>query len=158
MSLAFLCMIGLLNVGYLSMKTLQVLSGYKQRSPTAIRSFLKIHIPPSSKVVADPIFYYAILLNQSDMQYINLYDTLPLREYKQRIAYDYDYLIISEKLLQSNPAVIRYYLNHATFDTVATYRPHVTQLNLWLNTFGFVARTEEVGYTCTILKRKKPSK
>lgn len=144
----------IMNFGYFMIKFGQVFSGINKRSPQGINHFIKKHIPSKSKVVTDPLLYYAIINAEADMQFLNLYDTLPSREQIHRAIYKYDYLIITDNLKQRAKLDVNYYLSQASFDTVATYQVKSNELNQFINQLNLVSQTEEQGYNCIILKRK----
>ncbi len=142
------------NVGYFVVKFSQVFTGIEKRSYSNIHQFIQQNIPQGSKVVSDPRLYYAIAKASSDMQFMNLYDTLPSREQMHRQIYQYDYFIVTDNLLSRNWADVNYYLSKASFDTIARYAAPSNALNKKINALRLVSDTEENGYNCIILKRK----
>lgn len=153
--LFLLAAICLLNGSYFFVKYLQIGSGFGKRNPAVAEKFVHRHIPARSKVVGDPAFYYAVAGAGSDLQYLNLYNDLPVRAQIHREIYDYDYLLVSENLRLRYPDDVAYYCAHAQFDTVAVLKYSGNPLNRFVNGLSLVSATEEYGYACILLKRKK---
>ncbi|WP_157638315.1 hypothetical protein [Flexithrix dorotheae] len=145
----------LFNIGFFFLKNFQVIESQKQRNHYKLGQFIKKNIPENSKVIGDPLFFYAVIGAGSDYQYFDLFSTLEERELNHRENYDYDYLIISEQTKLRNIGIANYYLKKAEFDTVATLNLPQTELSQSINNSGLVSEMEKNGYSCVILKRLK---
>lgn len=141
------------NFAYSGLKNLQILASLEQRNFTKVEQFIQKYIPKGSKVIGEPMYYYAVRNNQSDYQYFDLYDTLENREKRQRIAYQYEYLIITEHIQWRKPDIVAYYLKNAKLQKVASFKIPRTAWSLWIDQLGLVSNTERFGYDAMIYQR-----
>jgi hypothetical protein len=143
------------NVLFFSIKTWQVLAEYQRRNASTASEFIKNHIPAGSKVIGDPLYYYAVTENGSMYHYYDLYNTLEKREEALRTIFNYDYLIVSGISIARNPSISAYFLEKADLDTVAVLQIPTTSFADRLNQFGLISSMEASGYNCTLFKRSK---
>lgn len=149
------------NASFFILKNAQAITGKTERDAAPIKTFIKKHIPTGSKVIGEPLFFYAVQQNGSDFQYLNLYEDLDVREAFHRQDYDYDYIIVSDHLkMRDYKGCIDYYLSKADFIKVAT-RQHeqapwtkiISEFSI--GNFSLLSNVEKHGYNCTIYKRLK---
>ncbi len=137
------------------LKNYQVFESKEQRNSKIAAQFIRRNIPKKSKIIGDPLFFYAAVKAGSDYQYFDLFNTLIERETAQRKVYNYDYLIISDQSKQRNIEITKYYLKMAEFDTIAILYLSQTEGSKFVNNLGLVSEMEQFGYSSIILKRKK---
>ena len=143
------------NLALFLFKTFQVLVELPRRNAEKANLFIKQHIPVGSKVIGDPLFYYAVTENGSFYHYYNLYNTLENREEALRTKFDYDYMIVSGVSLARNAGISAYFYSKSEFDTVATLQFEENTLAGYINRLGLVSSMEASGYSCTLLIRVK---
>ena len=149
----------LFNLLFFGLKNLQALAGLEERNHAIAEQFIAQHIPKGSKVVGEPLYYYAVVKNGSNYQYYNLYNELDIRERLHREEYDYDYLIVTDHhQMRDYDGVIDYYKSKANLKKVAEIH---TPQSEWavkisnLNILGFplLSNVERYGFGCVIYKR-----
>jgi len=150
----------LFNLTYFILKNAQILSSIDQRSPSNAQQFISKYIPKGSKVVSEPMFYYAVVNNDSEFQYLDLYNTLTERERVHREIYDYDYLIVTDNVLNWHPEIISYYFSKANLDSITRLELPTSAFQRQLNSlkiggYHLLSDVERAGYSCTIYKRVK---
>ena len=149
------------NAVFFVLKNAQALAGREQRNPELANEFIKKHIPSGSKVVGEPMFYYAVLLAGSDYQYYNYYNEQDERERLHREVYDYDYLIVTKYHAERDyKKVIPYYFSKSDLRPIATLESKEPKWSAWISGLGFgsfklLSNVEKHGYSCTIYKRVK---
>lgn len=145
----------LLHAGFAGLKVAQALTSASQRQPWLAGSFVARHIPPGSRVVGDALFYYAVVQNGSEFQYVDAYNSLPERERRQRLNFDFDYLLVSEISAGRDPEILPYYLSKANYDTVAVFQQPEPAFVARLYQFGLLSQMERSGYNAVLLRRRK---
>ena len=157
----FIASLLLYNFAFFLLKSGQAIAGNIERDATLAESFILKHIPSGSKVLGEPLYYYAVTNAGSDFQYLNLYEDLELREQFHREQYDYDYLIVTNHLqMRDAKGCIPYYLNKSTFVKVAELENKQSALaesisNISIGGFTLLSNVEKHGYNCVIYKRIK---
>jgi len=152
----------LFNGMFFLLKNAQAIAGREQRNDALAVDFIKKHIPEGSKVIGEPLYFYAVLQNGSDFQYLNLYEDLEDRERFHREVYDYDYLLVTDHLkMRDTKGCIDYYLKQADFKSIASLKIPEPPLATWFSNFnigGFplISHVERYGYNCEIYQRIKP--
>ncbi len=146
------------NAGYFVIKNLQIYSSLDQRNQDAAFDFIQKHIPQKSRVIGEPMFFYAVTLNHSDYQYFDLYENIEDREKILRENYNYQYLIVTDYSARRNPNNIAQYFAHARLEKIGRLELPQNQLNSQINQFKIfglrlVSDTEQNGYSCTLYKR-----
>ena len=126
-----------------------------RRDSDIASAFIKKHIPQGSKVIGDPLYYYAVENNGSHYHYYNLYNTLEAREQALRKEYDYDYMIVSGISLARNPSISQYFMANANLDSIAALKVPQNKWALFLNNLGLTSAMEASGYNCILYKRIK---
>lgn len=142
------------------LKILQVQSSLSARDHAQAVAFVRRHIPPGSKVVAEPMYWFAIRQAGADMQYMDIYEETHLREKWQREVYQYEYLLVTDHLRWRKPEVVAYYMGQAVFDSLGRWEPAITSLNRriasWqIGSVRLLSDNERTGYAATIYRRKK---
>lgn len=149
------------NSLFFVLKNTQAISSITQRDASQAAAFIKKHIPSNSKVIGEPLYYYAVIQAGSDFQYLNLYEDLEVREAFHREVYDYDYLIVTDHhKMRDDKKCIDYYVDKSPFEEVARFQlprsEFSTQIaNLSIMDFPLLSDVERHGYNCTIYKRIK---
>ncbi|WP_154658491.1 hypothetical protein [Eisenibacter elegans] len=141
------------NGTYALLKNAQILSSLSQRNPTTAQAFVAKNIPPGSRVVAEPMYYYALQKNGSQLQLMNYFENLYSREARQRTQFDYEYLIVTEHLRWRDPQTVAHYLSQADFVLVdSLFLPP----SLWaekLESTRLLSPVERTGYSALIYRR-----
>ncbi len=92
-----------------------------QRNHKHITEFVRLHVPPGSKILGEPKYYYAAIVNQCEFQYANpvgfisdSYNIETIEKYR-RIEFDYDYILASFDMLSDKryDKVLSQYQQHA---------------------------------------------
>ena len=143
------------NLALFLFKTFQILVELPRRNAEKANLFIKKHLPEGSKVIGDPLFYYAVTKNGSFFHYYNLYNTLQNREEALRTKFEYDYMIVSGISLARNPGISSYFITQSQFDTVAVLQFENNAIASMINNLGLLSSMEASGYSCTLLKRVK---
>lgn len=155
MALIPLAILVLHNVAYSGVKGLFILANTEQRSPEKIDSFIAEHIPAGSKVLGYGLHYYSVIKAGSDYQYIDKYNDLEIREERQRLNYDYDYIIVDGIGLDRLAPTYKYYFEKGQFIKVAEYLTKPSPLAIALAKLNLVSDMEATGYNCVIYARVK---
>ncbi|MGB0524399.1 MAG: hypothetical protein ACPGJS_15620 [Flammeovirgaceae bacterium] len=143
------------------LKNAQAIAGAQQRDHQLAEKFIAKHIPAGSKVVGEPLYFYAVLKNGSDFQYLNLYENLAIREKYHRENYKYDYLLVTDHLkMRDTQGCIDYYLSQAEFEQVAELNIKESKWakiisNLNIGGFPLLSNVEKHTYSAVIYKRIK---
>jgi hypothetical protein len=143
------------NVGYFSLKGMQVAGSMEQRNPQEAEDFIKNYIPAGSKVVGDPLYYYAVIGAGSDYQYFNKYASNEQREQWHREQYDYDYLLITDQSKVRDAEAVLLYLSNAKFKKIARFEKESSAFTKKLSHLGLVSPTENSGYNADLYVRLK---
>ncbi|MDW7695189.1 hypothetical protein R9C00_28630 [Flammeovirgaceae bacterium SG7u.111] len=156
--IAMLSGLVLFNVAFFSLKNCQVVASVGQRSPQIALEFVQKNIPKGSKVVGEPMFFYAVTEAGSEYQYYDLYESLEERERKHREEWGYDYLIVTQKSYAMRAINADYYLSKAELEEVARLELRPNTATGWFTTpFGLplLSKGENVGYSSVLYKRVK---
>lgn len=143
------------NMAYTGIKSLFIVVNSEQRSPEKIDAFIAEHIPAGSKVLGYGLHYYSVIKAGSDYQYIDKYNELEVREERQRINYDYDYIIVDGIGLDKLVPTYKYYFEKGQFIRVAEYLTKPSPLAVALSKLNLVSDMEATGYNCVIYARVK---
>ncbi|MCS6821725.1 MAG: hypothetical protein NZ551_07635 [Microscillaceae bacterium] len=141
------------NLSYFSLKNIQIFTSLAQRSPAHAEAFVRKHIPPKSRVVSEPMYYYAVKRAGSEMQFMNYFEELEQREHRQRTKWQYEYLIVTEHLLWRDKPTVSYYFSKADFEPIAHLHIPQNSFSRWLDAQGWLSTTERTGYNAIIYKR-----
>ncbi|MCU0447346.1 MAG: glycosyltransferase family 39 protein [Microscillaceae bacterium] len=153
-----LLLIGILlmyNFSYFGAKNVQVWASMSQRDYRVAEAFVQKHIPPQSRVISEPMYFYAVEKNQAKFQMMDEYETLPNREQFHRQIFDYQYFILTDHLRWRKPEIVAYYQQKATLIAIARLELPPSAWSLWIDKLGLLSTTERTGYSCTIYKRVK---
>lgn len=143
----------LFNLGYTFAKQVQILMSLPMRDYRSFHAFVRRHIPPGSKVVSEPMPYYALLAAGSDLQLMDYYNTPEERERIHRQEYKAEYMIVTDHLAWRKPDIVALYQANSQWQPVARYeRQAPAFLRDWERFFG-LSSTEHTGYNCTIYRR-----
>jgi len=143
------------HLGYLLLKTLQGTANADAKSPERVRGWLQKELPPKSRLVGSPQFYYAVMdIPDAEFQYIDRYNSPEERERLHREAFRYTHLLISDILWQRNPDLVNLYLHNAQLDTVSVLRPVETDWSKWLHKWLPLSPMERKGYAGVLLKTR----
>jgi hypothetical protein len=86
-----------------------------------LEQFIASVIPPGSRVIGDDLFYFAALRTSNNYRFMNQYASEDERERYQRVNYDYQYILWSDRMTREQPALLQLYRRHASLDLVAQY-------------------------------------
>lgn len=117
----------LINAGIFIIKSATIITTIPQRDNNLLTKWVNNHIPAGSKVVGDDRYYYAVINNQSDFQYLQRILSNEERALYHKKNYHPDYLFISN---QTRPEMINAYKKHFEFSETHKYTPP-TQQNLF---------------------------
>lgn len=155
------CLLLAYNATFFVLKNAQALSNSKQRTSNNAETFIQQYIPAGSKVIGEPLYYYAVTKAGSDFQYLNLYEDLEVREQFHREVYDYDFLLLTDHLkMRDSKGCIEYYMNKSKFDKIATFKLQESERAKWISELQIagiplLSNVEKHGYNCIIYKRVK---
>lgn len=150
-----------INLIFFALKSSTIYFASEKRNTAPITEFIKTYIPPKSKVIGDELFYYFVHNTNSDFQYINHFKSDFERKYYQSIVYDYDYIILSEKLQRTTPNLFKIYQKNTRLVKVADFRHNknndfdIGQQGLSEKVFYWLQMPMTISYNCTIFKRVK---
>ncbi|HEY8400457.1 MAG TPA: glycosyltransferase family 39 protein [Cytophagaceae bacterium] len=147
----------LFNSSFWIIKNVQIISDIERRDYKMAEQWVSANIPPGSRVIGDPVYYYSVVRTGSEFQYYDKYNTLEYREQKHREEYDYDYMIISEQFLQTNQEAITYYTKASELEKIAEIRTRPSHLTDAINNLKIVSGSP-FGYNAIIYKRVKEIK
>lgn len=147
------------NSLFFVLKSAQAITASEERKPKVAEAFIRKHIPKGSKVVGEPLYFYAVCQNESDFQYLNLYEDLEKREKYHREVYQYQYLLVTNHLkMRDSKGCINYYLGKAKFEKIATleikensWAKRISKLSI--GSFQLLSNVEKHAYNCIIYKR-----
>ncbi|WMJ72176.1 glycosyltransferase family 39 protein [Cytophagaceae bacterium ABcell3] len=142
------------NAGFFLIKNIQVLFERLERNPEIAYSFIEDHIPEGSKVVGDPLYYYAVKRSGSDYQYADLFGTLEEREQALTEEWGYEYFIVTEQLRMRRPEVIRHFFEQEDFVEVARLISRQNPISRAISRLGITSDMEKDGYSAIIYRRK----
>lgn len=142
-----------LNVGYFTLKNLQVLASWEQRKPATATQFIQKHIHKGARVVGEPMYFYAVHQVGGQYQYMDLYETLEAREARQRQKFKYQYLIVTDHLRWRKPQIVKYYIQTAKLQEIARLKTPPSYWSQQIARLGLVSNVERDGYNCVIYKR-----
>jgi 4-amino-4-deoxy-L-arabinose transferase-like glycosyltransferase len=138
------------HLAFFILKSSQVLANAQQFDYQAIDNFIARNIPPKSRVVGEPKYYYSVVKSGSFYQYNDLYETLELREKIQREQWNYQYIIISDQQTWRNPEVVKYYLQKRKIKKIARFEIKPTAMSLFINRLKIISDVERDGYNGSI--------
>jgi hypothetical protein len=114
------------NGGIFLLKSATIATTIPQRNNKQLTAWVSEHLPAQSRVVGDDRFYYAVINNHSDFQYIQRVQSNEARALYHKEEFQPNYLFISS---QTTPDIIEAYKQHFVFGDTFTYTP-ITQQNL----------------------------
>lgn len=139
------------NAGVFLYKGGFVLLTKEERKMDIASEFVRQNIPPGSKVIGDEYFYFPVVENGSDFQFINWFKDAGQREKYHREQYDYDYILISDMLIRKSGYLLPYYAGKSRLEKIDVLPPPpIKQLP-----FPYSTRAREV-YSGMLFKRVKP--
>ncbi|MFN6944604.1 MAG: ArnT family glycosyltransferase [Cytophagaceae bacterium] len=148
-------MLFVFNSAFFLLKGMQMLAQRKERNPEVAESFIADNIPAGSRVVGDPLYYYAVKKAGSDYQYSTLFGELEEREYLLREEYQYEYMIVSEHLRTSKPHIPKLFYRNSELEVVATMISGQNKFSRAISRLNILSEMEKDGYSAVIYKRIK---
>lgn len=143
MLLSALLLVNILHFGF---KTFQTMMTSRYRNPELINSFIKKHIPAGSHVVGDKIYYYGVVINNSEFQYFDTFGSLETREKKLREEFKFKYLIESEQCHEINREMREYFI-------AQNHMKPIAKLEIRNNfSIPLIMQNDDKTYACTIYK------
>ena len=109
------------NILFFTVKFLAIYITAEIRDPRYVNAFIKKHIPGGSRVIGDEMYYYAVRQASSDFQYMHMFKEDDERECYQREVYQYGYLLWSDKLQYTRPALLKVYQQKSRLVQVAAF-------------------------------------
>ncbi|HUN01309.1 MAG TPA: glycosyltransferase family 39 protein [Niabella sp.] len=106
--LTLLTIIGIINIGIFLIKAVIVFGSWEQRNPSNISDWVSKNIPINSRVVGDYKYYYAVVKNGSDFQFIDLGGTPQERFNYHLYVYKADFILLST---EADREVLKVYTN-----------------------------------------------
>ncbi|GIV39101.1 MAG: hypothetical protein KatS3mg033_0901 [Thermonema sp.] len=152
-SLVLGCLL-LFNLGYTFAKQVQVFMSLPMRDYRSFHAFVCRHIPPGSKVVSEPMPYYALLEAGADLQLMDYYNTTEERERIHREEYRAEYMIVTDHLAWRKAGIVALYRAKANWQPIARYERRASAWLAEWERFFRLSSTERTGYNCTIYRRR----
>ena len=154
-------MLFLFNLSVFLLKSVALSLNIKSRNYSEVNNFIKSNISAESKVVADEVYYYAVTNDKCKFQYIitpllkyNLNEHLNTIEKYRREVFDYEYLVISNRLEKRKPQLMNVYEKNSKLIKIAEFKTQRSALLNFLNNFHIYDFSSE-GYDGRIYKRIK---
>jgi 4-amino-4-deoxy-L-arabinose transferase-like glycosyltransferase len=142
------------NLILFSISSIQIISKKDFYDPDKAEAFVRKNIPKGSKVIGDATYYYAVNTSGSDFQLFDHFLNDEQREQMLREVYDYDYLILSARSIQSEPKICQLFLRSAKFQRVDEMNlTAVSSPKKLYNVPGL--QTDKFGYNAVIFVRIK---
>ncbi len=116
---ALVALLLMVNFGLVGYKYFIVFSNYQSRNPRGLNQWVSKTIPTGSKVVADDKYFYAVVNDQSQFQYLFRGGTDAERAVYHNDQWKADYLITDD----TGTAVFGEYRKHARLALVDEYKP-----------------------------------
>jgi hypothetical protein len=142
------------NASYFTLKAAHIISEVSIRRLGIAEQFIKKHIPPGSKVCGDAQYYYAVVMAGSDYRLYDAFLSLEERERLLKELYTYQYLIISERSLEKEPAIRDYFMQQALLTPIAQITGTQPSFAAFLGGLGIISNAERYGYNAIIYQRK----
>ena len=158
-SITAISILVLFNISAFALKNVVLIADSKNRNMAAIEAFIKKNIPAEKaiKVCADEMYYYPVINNQNTYHVAYTFPNRPdsVMEKYSRQNFDYDYLIISNKLKKTHPEIVRLYFQNANLIVVDTYAVNASNpISKWLSAHSkFTASAD--AYNGILYKRKR---
>jgi hypothetical protein len=152
-------LLGLLtfNLFVFGLKTTVLSADYSSRNISIANQFIKKNIPKNAKVCGDEVYYYSVLKNNDKFHLLISYqndsefDSVELFSRKQ---FDFDYLIVSSRILERCPNLIKKYQSNSSLIVLDTLRvPHNKLSKIIAPISGY--NLSSTGYDGIIYKRIK---
>lgn len=153
--LAPLALLLTVNLSYSFLKGVQILADKGRRNPSIPAAFLKKNIPPGAAVIGDALYFYPAIAAKTKFELFDAYGTLPEREEKHRMIFNYDYIIISKQSIKRTPWLVNHYMEKAVLVPVDSLISRQTSLNKVISSSGLVSDMEDGCYDAVIYKRIK---
>lgn len=109
------------NLAFFTLKSVTLFIASETRNPKHITSFLQSHLLPDTKVIGDEAYFYAVSQAGAQFQYVSIFNSSLEREKYQRLVYDYEYLLWSEKLDNEQPHILELYRKNSILIEVARF-------------------------------------
>jgi hypothetical protein len=141
------------NLTWFYIKAVAITVNNSSRNYSTVTNFIKLHIPPNSKVIGDEMYYYAIINNNCKFQYINLHinDVRKIEKYR-RTVFEYEFLVLSNRLANSNPNLLKLYTDNQRLEVVGELKSNNSLLLNFFSQFGIYDFSKE-GYNGKIYQR-----
>lgn len=144
----------LFNGAYTIAKQVQITASMPLRDYRPFHDFIRQHIPPGSKVVSEPMPYYALLEAGADLQLMDYYNTPGERVRIHMEEYRAEYMIVTDHIAWRKPGIVALYRSKGRWRAIARYeRQPPAWLPAW-EAFFHLSSTERTGYNCTIYRRR----
>lgn len=155
----------LFNLSVFTLKGTILLIEYPSRNYKLVENFIKENIPENSTVVADEIYYYAVLSAGSQFLMLDSYNRNAEEvEKAYREKYNYEYIVISNRIKGFRGYILPFYTDNSELHKVAELQMPHSKILEWLasikifesmGTFGNY-HYSSTGYDGIIYKRVKP--
>lgn len=152
------------NIGIFCLKSFTLYGQASARNYVLVNNFIKENIPTGAKVCGDELYYYAALNNNNPFvlmksyqgndnkqsKFKSLYEKV---EQNRRVDFDYDYLIVSNRISNRISSLTAMYLNNSKLIKMAEYHTQPSPLLKWLSDKKLYSASSE--YSGIIFKRIK---
>lgn len=117
------------NLGIFVFKSAIVTLNYSSRNYSSVTNTIKKVIPEGSRVIADEVYYYAVIANNCKFQYMHLHidDLIKVEKYRREV-FDYQYLILSKRLINRNPGLMPLYTKNANLKLIGEIKSQDSEL------------------------------
>jgi len=141
------------NLIWFYTKGFVIITNYSSRDYSNVTNFIKQNIPANSKVIGDEMYYYAVINNDCQFQYVNLHinDINKIENYR-RVVFKYEYIILSNRLAHSNPNILNLYSTYQDLEVVGELKNNSSKLLQFFSKLGIYNFSIE-GYGGKIYKR-----
>lgn len=148
---AFISFLLLFNAGVFILKATAVIAESKNRNHNDVETFVRSNIPKGSRVAGDVVYYYAAINNAYPFHLLVSYQFYfePTVDYTLN-TFDFDYIILSERLKTATPELYDMYLNQTTLQPIDTFQTERSPLLQKLSAAGLYGYG---GYDGVIYKR-----
>ncbi|TAF33820.1 MAG: hypothetical protein EAZ57_10250 [Cytophagales bacterium] len=141
------------HAAYLGLRIVQLGLTWPLRQHENAFKLIKSTIPRGSRVIGDPLYYYAVRQAGSNYQLCDYYLTKPERLKYHLEKYNFQYLVVSKHLATYKGDIAQLYLQGADLELVAELDIKLPIRKETILSYLPISQTENYGYNAKIYKR-----